>query len=173
MRADRNESTTFVDRNARISGGSGYGTGMTMLSNHPVGPVEWVVSEAPADPSQATAIRRALAEWLETTAFDELARYDIALVVYEAMANAVEHAYPTHSSASTMTVRAAYSEADGGLQIAVSDYGQWKEREPDPLRGNGIPLMTRLSDDSSIQHTERGTTVLLNWNINSDKHTPA
>lgn len=130
---------------------------------HEAGPVEWVISDAPADPSHASAIRRALAEWLSATAFTEQTRYDITLAVYEAVANAVEHAYRDRTVTGTMTVHAAYSAAQGALQVSVSDHGTWQQPTPTPLRGNGIPLMTALSNDTSIDHTHRGTSVLMNW----------
>lgn len=127
--------------------------------------MEWLVSDAPADPSQASAIRRAFAEWLSTTAFTERTRYDIALAVYEAMANAVEHAYRDRSAAGTMTVHAAYSTTQGELEVSISDHGTWQQPTPTPMRGNGIPLMTALSHNTSIDHTDRGTTVLMHWSI--------
>lgn len=133
--------------------------------SHRAGPVEWVISDAPADPSQAGAIRRALAEWLTTTAFTDQDRGDIALAVYEALANAAEHAYSTRPSSGTMTVHAAYSAIQGALEVSISDHGAWRPPVPDPMRGNGIRLMTALSDGTSIDHTDHGTTVLMHWSV--------
>ncbi len=126
-------------------------------------PVELVVSEVPAVASRITALRRALEAWLGATAFDARRTGDIVLAVYEAMANVVEHAYRQAAATGTITLRAAYSAADRVLQVAVIYHGQWSTTEPDPVRGNGIPLMTALCTTSSIDHTATGTSVLLQW----------
>ena len=135
--------------------------------DHPVGPVEWVISDAPADPSHARSIRRALAQWLTATVFDDHARRDITLAVYEALANAVEHAYVRHPNTGTMTARAAYSHTRGVLQVSVTDHGRWRPSTPasTPMRGNGILLMNALSEDTSIDHTEEGTTVVMSFPV--------
>lgn len=133
--------------------------------DHPVGPVEWVISDAPADPSHARSIRCGLAQWLTATVFDDHARRDITLAVYEALANAVEHAYVGHPDTGTMTARATYSPTRGVLQVSVTDRGRWRPSTPTPMRGNGIPLMNALSEDTSIDHTEEGTTVVMSFPV--------
>lgn len=131
------------------------------------GPPALSFDNMPATAGQAAALRHTLADWLVTTPFDEVQRYDIVLAVYEAMANAVEHAYAHTHISGTLSLRAAYSDAQRLLQIAVSDHGRWREPTVNALRGNGIPLMTSLSDDSSIGHTDAGTTVLMQWGVDS------
>ena len=120
------------------------------------------MSGVPADARRAGTLRRVLATWLEVTAFDRVRIIDIALAAYEAMANAVEHAY-RNATAGTMSLRVVYSNTDRTLEVAVSDAGRWKASTPDPVRGNGLPLISALCEAATVEHTDGGTTVVMNW----------
>lgn len=122
------------------------------------------MSDVPAEARRAGALRRALASWLEITAFDRARIVDIALAVYEAMANTVEHAY-RNGAAGTMTVRAVYSDVERTLNIEVVDVGHWQTPTVDPLRGNGLTLISALSHASNVEHTDSGTRVTMSWGV--------
>lgn len=144
---------------------TGYASDVSASSFDESGPPELAFDNAQATAGRAADLRHALADWLVTTPFGERERYDIVLAVYEAMANAVEHAYAHIGIDGTMSLQASFSEAEGLLQIEVSDRGRWREPTPSEIRGNGIPLMGSLSDNSSIGHTDSGTTVLMQWTV--------
>ncbi|SNT29910.1 Anti-sigma regulatory factor (Ser/Thr protein kinase) [Rhodococcoides kyotonense] len=120
-------------------------------------------SDVPADARAISGIRHALVGWLGITEFDDTRVADISLAVYEAMANTVEHAYSHTAAAGTLTLRAGYSSVERALQVVVLDHGRWQEDTSDRLRGNGIPLMSALCDDVSVDHTDAGTSVLMHW----------
>lgn len=148
---------------------AGYGFTMNRVRTPELvftGPAELVISGVPADATRASALRRALAAWLEVTAFDRARITDIALATYEALANAVEHAY-RNVAAGTMTLRAVYSNTDRTLEVAVTDAGHWQAPTVDPLRGNGLPLISALTQESAVEHTDSGTTVVMNWSADT------
>lgn len=153
-----------------ISRADGYDLLVTTPRPASTHPAEWAISDVPADPSDAAAVRHAFAQWLAGIDVDTHARRDITLAVYEALANAVEHAYDRQETSGTMTIRAAYFEARGVLHVWVSDRGQWRPPTPSPLRGNGIPLMNALSGDTVIDRTEHGTTVGMTFPVHAAQH---
>lgn len=122
---------------------------------------ELVIAKITADARRVGAVRRALQSWLEATTFDPARIGDVALAVYEALANTVEHAYA--GTCGTFTVRAGYMPTEHLLAVAVIDHGHWQSPTPKPLRGNGLRLATVLSDDVNIEHGAEGTTVLMKW----------
>lgn len=128
-----------------------------------VGPSEFVFLDVPAHGEAISGIRHALVGWLGITDFDDDRSADIALAVYEAMANVVEHAYRDMDTTGTLDLRAGYSTVERALQVVVVDHGVWQRPAPNPMRGNGIPLMTALCDGVSIGHSDAGTSVLMNW----------
>jgi serine/threonine-protein kinase RsbW len=128
-----------------------------------VGPSEFVFLDVPARGEAIGDIRHALLGWLGITDFDDDRTADISLAVYEAMANVVEHAYRGVDTTGTMDLRAGYSTVERVLQVVVVDHGIWQSPEWKPMRGNGVPLMSALCDELSIDHSEAGTSVLMHW----------
>jgi serine/threonine-protein kinase RsbW len=91
---------------------------------------------------------------------------DLALAIYEALANTVEFAYVYAGRRGTMDVSARYDPAETALLVTVADRGQWRTSPPAPAdrrRGRGIALMKALADRASIQTSTTGTTVRLAW----------
>lgn len=93
---------------------------------------------------------------------------DVLLAVYEALANAAEHAYVTSGS---VELGAHYDVVSETLFVVVHDYGRWQppstgtqtEMGRHNIRGRGIPLMRALSDDTAVAAGPHGTTVALTW----------
>jgi serine/threonine-protein kinase RsbW len=141
------------------------------MTNSPTEGIRLTYTDVTADPAAATSLRQLLSEWLSdhVPSAGDLAD-SITLAAYEALANAVEHAY-TGREAGTMSLRATYHPHDQQLNVTVQDQGHW--REPDPtqhrLRGRGIPLMQALSDHPRINPTPQGTTVNLEWNLRRER----
>lgn len=113
-------------------------------------------AEAVATAHNATALRRQFHDWLAL----DLPTYvvgDLVLAVYEAIANAAEHAYADHPPGSVQLE--AHRAADHIL-IAVSDQGCWRAPTGDGSRGRGISLM-RLLTHIHTRCDHRGTVVHL------------
>jgi serine/threonine-protein kinase RsbW len=129
----------------------------------------------PADASEVDAFRRHFTRWIaeETAATDER-RADIVLAVYEAVANAAEHAYPTPTPDATMNITARYRHTARTLDVTVTDHGTWKQQQP-TTGGRGLLLIRALTDTTDIATGPAGTTVTLQWRLfsTSDTSRPA
>lgn len=111
----------------------------------------------PATLDSLRPLRRELTSWLEEQDVDPTARDAIVLSVWEAAVNAVEHGSTDPSDA--ITVRASIEGAD--VVAEVADAGGWRQRTPDPTRGNGLPLMRGSMDEVTVTTGDHGTTVRL------------
>jgi serine phosphatase RsbU (regulator of sigma subunit)/anti-sigma regulatory factor (Ser/Thr protein kinase) len=110
----------------------------------------------PADRHQLAGIRRLLRRWLQVRGASDDEAYDILVACQEACANAVEHAYrPGHHM---FELDATYD--DGRVRIVVRDGGRWRPPRG-TNRGRGVMMMRGLMDSVDIQHTDTGTTVVL------------
>lgn len=120
-----------------------------------------------ADAVTATELRRALRRWLQATEISAEVRADIVLGAGEALANCVEHAYRTHHTVGTMTLRARHDPGARSLSVCVSDRGSWHRHLPkkptDPEASRGIMLMHALADHCTINARPGGTTVCLDY----------
>jgi anti-sigma regulatory factor (Ser/Thr protein kinase) len=119
-----------------------------------------------ADARAAARIRDEFASWLREFFDLEPMRFsDLILAINEALANCAEFAYRTASSAGTMDLRASHDAVEATITVLVSDRGSWRTpKEPSPrTRGRGIPLMEALSDRTSIDASDHGTHVTLEW----------
>ena len=142
------------------------------MTNLPIEDPQLAFTDVTADPASATRLRQHLASWLHDEVPEAHDHADaITLAVYEALANAVEHAYVDVSQPGTMNLRATYNRYDYLLSVTVQDHGHWQEvmaSSTAGLRGRGIPLMQALSDHPRINPTAFGTTVILEWNVGRD-----
>ncbi len=138
------------------------------MTNSPTEGLQLTYSDVTADPAAATQLRQLLAEWLGEHVPTAGERADaITLAAYEALANAVEHAYVGRPETGTMSLRATYHPGDKQLHVTVQDQGHWLEPTPatSRLRGRGIALMQALSDHPRINPGPGGTIVNLEWNL--------
>lgn len=113
---------------------------------------------------RASALRVALNKWLAALGVNPNRAYDVVLAAYEAMANAVEHAYESHSEPGTLDLHAQCVPTTGWVEVIVSDRGEWAVHPPDSTRGKGVPLMHALADTTAVTSDSRGTTVRMVWN---------
>lgn len=141
---------------------AGYGQGMAAHvspSDAPLGsvgaPIELVIADVPATAARAGAVRHSVASWLEAAGIEVRRRSDVELAVYEALANTVEHAYRGAETAGTFTVHGAYSPHEHRLEISVVDHGRWRPPTPNPLRGNGLTLISAVASDAAVAHRIR------------------
>ncbi|WP_354563430.1 MULTISPECIES: ATP-binding protein [Gordonia] len=132
-----------------------------------------------ATPESAHLFRQHFTRWLDATLdVDAERRSDIVLAVYEAVANAAEHAYAADAPSPAAQSPAAQSSAtrsraievraqvtrDESLEVTVTDSGRWKsDASSSPYRGRGLALISALSDASDVTSGPDGTSVTLRW----------
>lgn len=119
--------------------------------------------EVPADVGEIRRARRAVASWATALGLPRAIVDDVVLATYEALANAVDHAYPTGAGA--VSVTGQYTECD--VLVVVRDEGSWQTPGPADGRGRGLLLIRELTDHLDLIHTTTGTTVRMTW-----YHTP-
>ncbi|WHT22949.1 SpoIIE family protein phosphatase [Crossiella sp. CA-258035] len=116
-----------------------------------------LVARVPAEPGQLSLLRRQIARWAVRAAVPAELLDDIQLVVGEAAANAVEHAYPKGKGEFDYQLART---ADGAVLGQVVDHGAWRPKPADRgYRGRGLELIQELSDEASIESSAEGTTV--------------
>lgn len=111
-------------------------------------------------------MRRVL-EMARATGFDESKRTDLAIVLREALANAMIHG--SGRDPSSHVLLRSYGEPDGGVVVVVRDNGPGFDpgAVPDPRRvdrmglhhGRGLLLMRELTDH--VEYRKGGREVLL------------
>ncbi len=114
----------------------------------------------PADPARLARVRRTVTAWTTAAGLPPDTVDDLQLALGEALANAVEHAYPRPGRAG----ECEYSlerDADGSVAVRVRDDGTWRPAPADRgFRGRGIELISALGTDVSIGPAEgEGTEV--------------
>jgi serine/threonine-protein kinase RsbW len=128
---------------------------------------EFARLDAAADPESAAAIRREFSDWLQQHfTLGATKSCDVVLAVNEAMANAAEYAYMTAERPGVMQVKALYDENADTLTVMVTDQGAWQgtgAATSELKRGRGIPLMNALADRATVDSSQGGTRVCLEW----------
>jgi serine phosphatase RsbU (regulator of sigma subunit)/anti-sigma regulatory factor (Ser/Thr protein kinase) len=110
----------------------------------------------PAERSVLAGMRQLLRRWLEARGATADEIYDIVVACQEACANAVEHAY--RPGQHSFEFDAAY---DGErVRVTIRDRGRWRPARG-THRGRGVTMMRGLMDSVDIEHTDTGTTVVL------------
>jgi len=119
-----------------------------------------------ADAQTAAQTRDEFAVWLrDYFELDVMRSSDLVLAINEALANCAEFAYLGAASTGTMDLQAWHDVAESTITVVVSDRGAWRDPEEPQRRrrGRGIPLMEALSDQSTIETSDQGTRVKLEW----------
>jgi anti-sigma regulatory factor (Ser/Thr protein kinase) len=105
--------------------------------------------------------------WLSDCGVKDAQVSEVLLVVNEALANCVDHAYVDHPAVGAMAVRADFEPAQGCLSVCVTDHGTWRQPNPqqrrDRRRGRGVVLMHALAHHCTINGRADGTTVCLDY----------
>jgi serine/threonine-protein kinase RsbW len=122
---------------------------------------QWVREVRGAEPTTVRALRRRMRTWVEAVELDEELAESVVLIVDEAVTNAVEHACSDRDC--RVELVAGPRACGGGVAVLVADDGVWRDNQDPGYRGRGVTLMGRLSDRSSIETSEEGTTVRLCW----------
>jgi serine/threonine-protein kinase RsbW len=125
--------------------------------------VELRYEAVPADAEQLRALRHALAAWADRIGMDAEQSYAVVLASYEALANAVIHAYSRDTG--TIDLHAVYRPEPGRAEVTVTDRGRWQPMAGvlSPLHGRGLPLMRHLAETVDVAQSDEGTTVRLSW----------
>lgn len=119
-----------------------------------------------ATAQRLVGLRNDLARWAAGTPLAGERQEDVVLAVYEAMANAAEHAYPD-GVGGPLEVTARW-EADE-LTVVVADEGRWKTPDPsETVRGRGRRLIGALADASDTVRREDGTSVWMHFRLPPD-----
>jgi sigma-B regulation protein RsbU (phosphoserine phosphatase) len=126
-----------------------------------VEPLRW---HGLAKAEQLSGIRRSIEEWTERAGLGVDLSQMVALAVYEAMANVVEHAY-RDDGIGTLDVEIRH---DGDAVIAViADEGHWHVSTPEEQRhrGRGLALIERLAAQVTVLPGNTGTHVRMRWPV--------
>jgi anti-sigma regulatory factor (Ser/Thr protein kinase) len=110
----------------------------------------------PAERGELAGVRQLLRRWLATRGASAEEVYDIVVACQEACANAVEHAY--RPGRHSFELDATYD--DGRVRVTIRDHGSWRPPRG-THRGRGVMMMRGLMDTVDIEHTDEGTTVVL------------
>ncbi|TDD08346.1 ATP-binding protein [Saccharopolyspora terrae] len=116
----------------------------------------------PASAGSLPVLRDELDEWARSAGLGDSLAGALALATYEAMANAVEHAYG--GAPGPLDVEAAF--LDHGVEVTVTDHGAWRSpRDSGQERRRGLPLIRRLADEAVVSAGEKGTRVRMRWEV--------
>lgn len=120
-----------------------------------------ICDRGPASALRLPALRRQLTAWARRCGLPANDVDDLVLACQEAMANVVDHAY----GKTTGDITVSATTTGSGLVVTVTDYGHWKNRPagPNPARGRGIQLITKLTPSVDILRTAHGTTIRMRW----------
>jgi len=111
----------------------------------------------------ASSLRLDLTDWAARAGLSLEVTEAVVLAGYEALVNAVEHAYPDQDDDSV----GLHATVAGRLvTITVTDWGRWREPPTDPgNRGRGLTLIHKLCTRAEITATDTGTTVAMTWQL--------
>jgi serine/threonine-protein kinase RsbW len=107
----------------------------------------------------ARLVRVRFQRWLRELGARPAVVDDVTLAVYEALANAVEHAYHPHHPNPVMHLQARID--DTHLLITVTDHGCWRAPGEPGYRGRGLAMMRSLTTEVQLCPSPHGTTVAL------------
>jgi anti-sigma regulatory factor (Ser/Thr protein kinase) len=134
---------------------AGYGDDVTTVAawRQPA-PTAALDIELLASPDAARTLRHALSDWLAALGVALGDRQLAELAVAEALANAVEHAYPPGAPGPVRLE--AEVGVDGYLHTRVSDRGRW--RVPDTAtadRGQGLSVAVQFAEELQVSQPAR------------------
>jgi serine/threonine-protein kinase RsbW len=123
------------------------------------GPASW---SWPAEVSSVSTARHAVVDWLQGQALSDPPLSDIALVVSEAVTNAVRHAYVGLPQPGDVHVRVQFEHDE--VMVMIADDGTGLRPRPDsPGLGYGLALIVAVSKRFEAQSADRQGTRLCAW----------
>jgi anti-sigma regulatory factor (Ser/Thr protein kinase) len=109
-----------------------------------------------AEPRQLAAVRRTVRAWSALAALSDDCSADLQLLLSEAASNSVEHAY--RGSEVGEFAYEVRRRANGGVRVAVQDFGRWRAPAADPgYRGRGLALIKNLAEEVTLDVGDTGT----------------
>lgn len=118
----------------------------------------------PSTQNGLVEMRDVLRAWLARGKVNADVAAEAVLAVWEACANAVEHAQ--EPSQSSFRVRATLDDG-GRMRIEVRDSGKWKPGSPTSERGLGLGLMRSFMDTVLVSPGSDGTAVVMERVVNA------
>jgi serine phosphatase RsbU (regulator of sigma subunit)/anti-sigma regulatory factor (Ser/Thr protein kinase) len=109
----------------------------------------------PREPESLDLVRDALRTWLSGTSMSRIDAHDVVLAVWEACANAIEHAVDPGEN----HVDVHADALDSRVRITVADTGRWTPPTEREDRGLGLQLIYASMSAVDIDSGERGTRV--------------
>jgi serine/threonine-protein kinase RsbW len=117
-----------------------------------------------SDPAKLAEVRRAVESFARDCGFGDKAIGDVGLVVNEAMANVIRHAYAGQSD---RPIEVTGEFRDRVLRIRIRDWGNGVNPEtlppkpPDPLRPGGLGLLCMKSLMDEVRYRPQSQGMLL------------
>ncbi len=111
----------------------------------------------PSDIRSLDVVRDTMRSWLAGAPLSGPDAHDVVLAVWEACANAIEHAVDARED--TLQVWAELTDTE--LRIAIEDTGAWSPQVERPNRGGGLRLMRAAMTSVEITPASTGTRVTL------------
>lgn len=108
-------------------------------------------------PECVALVRHELRRWLDDGGVPPEDAIDITLACSEACANAVEH--PGRPGRLAFEVEAR--REDGGLLVAVRDFGAWTAADERSTRGRGLGMIREVMDAVEITSGGEGTEIVM------------
>jgi serine/threonine-protein kinase RsbW len=111
----------------------------------------------PSHPACLAEVRRAVEAFCRSTSLDDPACDEMGLVVNEALANVIRHAY---AGATDRPVEVTAERQGDGVRLSIRDWGNGRVPKPtdnpaaaDPLMPGGLGLicLRRLTDDATFE----------------------
>jgi serine/threonine-protein kinase RsbW len=114
-----------------------------------------------SDPATLASTRRAVEMFAAQCGFDETARGEIGLVINEALANVIRHAY---QGATDQPIEVSAQKTESGMSLSVRDWGlgvnpmDLPQKKHDPMRPGGVGLicMRQMMDDMQFHKQPDG-----------------
>jgi anti-sigma regulatory factor (Ser/Thr protein kinase) len=127
---------------------------------------QWLNLVTAATPQHARWLRVRFKQWLQAVGACAAVVDDLVLAVYEALANAVEHAYlPDHPHP---VVRLQAQLDHDQVLVTISDHGCWRTPRDPGHRGRGLAVMRYLATEVQLYPTAQGTVVRLRAPLRRD-----
>lgn len=129
---------------------------------------EDLMAVLPAVPPSLPRARELLRGWLAAQRWPAEQAADVVLAVNEAIANAIDHAYPPAAPGSAHLhawVSVEPQTGDRRVVAAINDHGGWdpayRSTTHADHRGNGLVLISACMDELHVQRSAGGTSVIL------------
>ncbi len=119
---------------------------------------------------QLAGMRKAVKTWLDTGEIASEIHDDVLLVVDEACANTIDHAYRNRPIGA---IHVEIFDHTHHLVVRVTDQGTWRPTlAQNENRGRGKMIMQALTDRFEIHHDQNGTVMSCTISLNSSRWWP-